>query len=190
MVEANSNQQTIEQALLTLMASKPFDEISMSDLIVQANIGRATFYRYFKTKTDILNSVSNRTKAEIEGAVIETIERLGPDLDFVVYVAETLDVYYDHRDTLKILWGSNSTGNYVIRLVEETKLLFASLYSRVQSSNSRQIPNDYAVNLYLSTLFAMLIFWMTKPLPEKPAQFKVILLNAFNTAPMQLIEKA
>ena len=190
MVEANSNQQTIEQALLTLMASKPFDDISMSDLIVQANIGRATFYRYFKTKTDILNSVSNRTKATIEGEVIKTIERLGPDLDFVVYFAETLDAYYAHRDFLKILWGKNSTGNFVLRLVEETKVLLADNYASVQSTNPRQIPNDYAIDVYLSTLFAMLIFWMTKPLPEKPEQFKSVLLNAFNTAPMQLIEKA
>ena len=44
----------IVQALFKLMNEYRFEEISVSDLARKAGVGRATFYRYFKRKEDVL----------------------------------------------------------------------------------------------------------------------------------------
>lgn len=44
----------ITEALFALMEKKPYDSISVSDIVKKAGIGRATFYRYYKAKEDII----------------------------------------------------------------------------------------------------------------------------------------
>lgn len=44
----------ITEALFSLMKQTPFEEISVSDITKKAGVGRATFYRHFKTKEDVV----------------------------------------------------------------------------------------------------------------------------------------
>lgn len=41
-------------ALFYLLEGTPYEEISISDITKKAGVGRATFYRHFKTKDDIV----------------------------------------------------------------------------------------------------------------------------------------
>ena len=44
----------ITEALLKLMDEKPFDKISISEIVEKAGVGRASFYRHFESKEQIL----------------------------------------------------------------------------------------------------------------------------------------
>ena len=44
----------IVQALFKLMSEYEFEKISVSDIALKAGVGRATFYRYFKRKEDVI----------------------------------------------------------------------------------------------------------------------------------------
>ncbi|MDE5867411.1 MAG: TetR/AcrR family transcriptional regulator, partial [Anaeroplasmataceae bacterium] len=44
----------IVEALFKLMHIKEYHQINVTDITKKAGVGRATFYRYFKTKEDIL----------------------------------------------------------------------------------------------------------------------------------------
>lgn len=46
----------IIQAFDALIAATPFEDISMDDITQAAGVSRATFYRYFKDKYDVMNS--------------------------------------------------------------------------------------------------------------------------------------
>lgn len=46
----------LTEALLSLLAKKPIGDISISELVEQAGVGRASFYRNYKCKEDILKS--------------------------------------------------------------------------------------------------------------------------------------
>lgn len=48
--------ENITKALLKLLQEKPIEEISISELCKQAGIGRASFYRNFDSKEDILRA--------------------------------------------------------------------------------------------------------------------------------------
>lgn len=45
----------IEQALFKLMNEYEYEKISVTDIVNKAGVGRATFYRYFKRKEDVIN---------------------------------------------------------------------------------------------------------------------------------------
>ena len=44
----------IVQALFKLMGAYEYDKISVTDIANKAGVGRATFYRYFKRKEDVI----------------------------------------------------------------------------------------------------------------------------------------
>lgn len=45
----------IMEALLELMKKKEYKEITVSEIVKKADLGRRTFYRYFKTKDEVLD---------------------------------------------------------------------------------------------------------------------------------------
>ena len=49
-----SLKERIADALLELLAEKPFAEVSVSEITDRADVGRATYYRHFSTKEDVL----------------------------------------------------------------------------------------------------------------------------------------
>ena len=53
--------QMLYDALVVLMGQKKFEKIKVSDLIKEAGVGRATFYRHFDTIEDILRMRSDQT---------------------------------------------------------------------------------------------------------------------------------
>ena len=63
--------QCIGDALISLMAEHPFEEITTSDICKRAGVSRMTFYHYFYTKTDALNNYIQ----EIFNSYVQRIEK-------------------------------------------------------------------------------------------------------------------
>lgn len=62
MSNEESNQMTkecLQTALINLMATKPFNKITITELVLQSGVSRTAFYRNYKTKEDVLNELSN-----------------------------------------------------------------------------------------------------------------------------------
>ena len=57
----------ITNSLLALLEEKPLENISISELCNNAGIGRASFYRNFNSKEDILKAYINKLFDEWKG---------------------------------------------------------------------------------------------------------------------------
>lgn len=55
--------QLIAQAMIRLLGEKPFSKITIQDIMAEADIQRATFYRYFQDKYDVARRI-NETLAQ------------------------------------------------------------------------------------------------------------------------------
>lgn len=177
--------QRIEQTLLALMVESPFDEITITDVISKSGMGRATFYRYFKTKLEILASIDTRIRTTIDAEmarVAATMPKTAPPVDHLI---ELLPAFYQFRDELKILWGPNSTGNYAVRLHMQFMPFIQTFFS--PRPKVRNIPVDYALDIYTSTFVSLLLMWMQRPLPERPEEFGRILKAISDTPISDLI---
>ncbi|MGB0389158.1 MAG: helix-turn-helix domain-containing protein, partial [Ardenticatenaceae bacterium] len=53
--------QMLVDALVVLMGQKKFDQIKVSDLVKEAGVGRATFYRNFDMIEDVLRMRCDQT---------------------------------------------------------------------------------------------------------------------------------
>ncbi len=60
------SQNAILEAFIQLLTRKPMNEITISKLCMEAQVGRKTFYRNFETKEDILAFYIDKIYAEFE----------------------------------------------------------------------------------------------------------------------------
>lgn len=87
----------ITAALVKLMGIYPFDEISISQICQEAQVGRASFYRNFESKRDVL-----------EKHLIILIREWGREFedtcDINAFSDTLLKHYYKHRDFYLLLY--------------------------------------------------------------------------------------
>lgn len=62
----------IRNALISLMREKPFEDITVTDIVNRADINRGTFYAHFKSPGDVLDKIQSDTVSEL-GMAIEKI---------------------------------------------------------------------------------------------------------------------
>ena len=89
----NKGEQAFINALLSLMEEKPYNQISVSELSELAEYDRRTYYRYFKSKDDILFSHCASLLSEMAAS-------LGEKLDQLLYQQVGLKVHDDLPDDL------------------------------------------------------------------------------------------
>lgn len=53
-ITADELKESIADALIELLSTKPIDKIAISEITKRADVSRASFYRYFNSKEDIL----------------------------------------------------------------------------------------------------------------------------------------
>ena len=55
----------IKEAMLELMVEKPFDKITITDIVKKADINRGTFYAHYDNTAEVLKSISASVMDEI-----------------------------------------------------------------------------------------------------------------------------
>lgn len=86
----------ITTALLQMMKEKPFKNISITDLVKRAGVGRASFYRNFESKEDII-------KKHLE-VLIKEWGREFENSKNPNFVESLLEHYYKHKDLFLLLY--------------------------------------------------------------------------------------
>ena len=98
---ANSNKKTdarvqrtrdaLGDALVALMQEKPFDTITVQDVLDRAHVGRSTFYSHYSDKDDLLMSDADEFFEQVSlglSASGEMSERVFPVREFFSHIAE------------------------------------------------------------------------------------------------------
>lgn len=95
-------------ALLELMKEKPIEKISIEEMTAKADVGRSTYFRYFKSKEEVLSFkiqclwerfFSERRADEIRCDARESIRLL---FEFCLSVKSVLDLLYsaNHQNVI------------------------------------------------------------------------------------------
>lgn len=90
----------ITEALFRLMEDNPFNEITISDVAKKAGVGRATFYRYFNSKEDVLKFFFDRAQSEFAS---EQIYRPRCKEDYLDVIKRVLIYIKKYKQRLQLL---------------------------------------------------------------------------------------
>ncbi len=127
----------VTEALFNLMENVPYKDITVSDVAKKAGVGRATFYRYFTCKEDVIRYFFEHAKFEFSSAQIY-IPRSVKDYEGII--RRVIDFIKKYKHRLRLLIASHLEYIYT----DYVNAAFASLYKDGQDGLTPYTAAGYA----------------------------------------------
>lgn len=147
------------QAFTRLLEKKSFSNISVQEIIDEANIGRSTFYAHFETKDDLLRALCSEIfdhvfSKHLTKEATHDFSKQQHDLK-----TEITHILYHLRDSQSYLKRilSCESGEMFMRYFKE---YLEPVFKGELAKRSSDIPKDYRLNLMVSNFAETVRWWM------------------------------
>ncbi len=159
--------QRLGTALLSLIAQKSYDKITVQDLIDRADVGRSTFYSHYETKDDLLIAGLDHLTADIELHLADNpsaADAILPSLGVFLHIADNYPLF-------KALIGSRG-----IDLVHQaaldsfTERARSAIDRRTAAGEQSDLPPDVRAAFVAGSLMAVITWWLDNKMPYPPEQ--------------------
>ena len=160
---------TLGDALIELMHEKPFDDITVQEVLDRAGVGRSTFYAHYKDKDDLfLSDVEDffkmfSTLLTRRGA---SPQRLAPVAEFFTHIAEA-------QEFVKAMQGADKVND----VMELGRGLFArGIEERLVLAGVVLEPAELAARSHAlaGSFFALLDWWIGRGMKEDPKEMDAL----------------
>lgn len=159
-------QHYIVTALFKLMMEYVYSQITITDIAKKAGVGRATFYRYFKCKEDIVLYYFKHGAVEFA-----SMQRFLPRCreDYVQMVFDILKMFKENMGKFKLIRKARLESLYLDYLNKN----FVKLFDKEHPS-----LNAYTPYLYAGMLFNISMQWLDNDCQENEWKLAEVIVNA------------
>jgi len=154
-------------ALVALMQEKPFETITVQDVLDRAKVGRSTFYSHYSDKDDLLMSDAE----EFFGLVSVLLSRRGEKSDRVFPVKEFFGHITEAKQFVDALVASGKFNDNM----ELARGQFARGIEKrlAELPRGQQIPAEERPAIafaHAGALLALLTWWIDRGMKQSPAE--------------------
>lgn len=164
----------LRSALLNLIETRPFDAITIREITDAANVGYATFYRHYPTKTALLDDVA---AAQIR----HLIDRAMP-LFSEGNTLESCLAQFRYVDAHRSMWRALLTGGAAATVREEI-IQISREVALAYGETEGWLPADLSFRFVASATVELLTWWLERA-DRVPAGQGAELLNRLVIAPV------
>lgn len=139
--------QAIEHAFFAMLAQKNYSDITIADILTEANINRTTFYKYYKNKHDLAEQMANKLKTNF---FIPALEKRFSDSweQFSQYFVTLLQ---DNHDKIALMWHITTPNT---NLKQDCYHLVKDKYTQTYEDQASDTP--FQAHLYASLTLAIM----------------------------------
>lgn len=153
----------IFDALIHSTIQKGFSAVTVSDITTAAGINRATFYRHYKDKFDLLNQYAQTVFALLDtGSVVQNAQQQNnhhlPD-----GLVRIFDHVREHAAFYRVMWGRTGDPDFA----EKIRVY---IQKRIRKSLPKNLPVDEKrldlyVNYSAGASFSAVLWWLEHDMP-------------------------
>lgn len=171
--------QAIFTALSHLLEIKGFGDITVQEIIDEANVGRSTFYAHFETKDDLLKALCTDIFHHVfsEDLVQESnhdFSRAGHA--FEKEITHILYHLQDNGKNLKVLLSGDSGEIFMKYFKDYLYEMFPSYVEKLHY----QAPFDYVLNIAVCSFTETVRWWLTEHNEYTPEQIAAYFIEYIN----------
>ena len=154
-------------ALVALMQEKPFDTITVQDVLDRANVSRSTFYTHYSDKDDLLMSDAEDFFESISMALSahgDKSDRVFPVQEFFTHLSDVQPFFKALVKSGKYQENMELARGHFARGIERR----LSELPRGKSIPSNQLPA--IAFTHAGALLSLLTWWLDRGMRESPAE--------------------
>jgi AcrR family transcriptional regulator len=163
-------------AFLALIERKPLDQITIRDIVTEAGVHPATFYRHHATKEALLDEIAAE---QIDRLVALTL----PVLDKVDSQAANLALC-EYVEEHRVLWTALLTGGAASTMREEW-LRISRKVAVERTPKGNWLPSELGVRCSVNLIFETLAWWLGEPAGAVPIGTVSMILHRLLAGLMQ-----
>ena len=170
-------------AFKNLLKTHDYSEIIIEDIIQEAKIVRSTFYRHYKTKNDVLDSVCKDIFDHVFSHALQ--EEKSHDfskssiLDYKHYITHIFYHLDDENELLHAILNSEAKSFFIDSLKKEFKP-FANICLKNKFFNNSKLPEKLMLESILANFILVINYWDQTNFsnsPEMLTEYFIILNN-------------
>jgi AcrR family transcriptional regulator len=168
-------------AFTRLLSKKNYNNISVSEIIDEANVGRTTFYAHFETKDFLLKELCENLFNHI---IDSAIGLDGGNYQYEckcrsagVFVHLFYHLKENDGNVLELL-SSQNNDIFLRYFKTNLKKLIEMRYDTKKISKDLNLPEDYIINHISSSHVETVCWWINEGTKESPEQITEYFLNA------------
>ncbi len=158
-------QQEIEEGLLTLMLTKRYEEITVSDLCKKLSLPRKSFYRYFGSKEDVLFGLLDRRLMGYETQ--NSSDSAAASRGIVLDLNWFFEFWLTQKDLLDALEFSGLSGILVQRAIHNSRR--AEIFDFAPENYSR-VDVEMSTGFIVCGLMTIVLDWHHQGYRQQPRE--------------------
>lgn len=147
----------IQTALVELIAVKPFDKITITELVTRSGVSRMSFYRNYKTKEDVIADIC----ADLERQLSESLAGKAAETDAKKWFTGFFGKVRIYEKEVALLFSSNMPQSMSF------KLLCSVIDVLMKLSGSE---DEYMVYAWVGALTGIVFRWLSGGMKESPEE--------------------
>lgn len=161
----------VYSSLADLLLEKDFDDLSVEDILERSGVSRSTFYAHFKTKGDVLDSISRNIFDHVFSHGLSK-EHSHDFSAASIFEYETFFVHilYHLKDEEKLIHAI-LLSSCKQRFFKDLREKMASLVHHCIHDGlfaRKDVPEDYQVRSIVESFLSLIEYWFATNLSESP----------------------
>ncbi|MDA3964519.1 TetR/AcrR family transcriptional regulator [Enterococcus thailandicus] len=183
----------IKKSFIQLINEKGFESMTVSDIAKQSQINRGTFYLHYVDKYDLMEKLEMEAIYDLKQILLldTNPKNLEDPIQLIPYESILHALIYIKNDFEFIQALASEGGDpHFMQMVKD--ILNELVLSKLDKSKSLQfsrknLPDDYAKEILLSSIVGVVNLWIKKGGEETPEQIATIITQAKEISPYELL---
>ena len=155
----------IERALMQLMSEKSFSEITVSDIICRSGVARASYYRNYYSKEEILLEATDNAKNSYHAR----LEKIGCEYNSYEGILLAFRYFKAYRKYILCVYNAGLSTIY-LKLLDE--------YLETEGGDMKNTDiRRYMLYFYSGAIYNVFMKWLENEMQETPEEMARLLFT-------------
>ncbi|MBP1947526.1 TetR/AcrR family transcriptional regulator [Virgibacillus litoralis] len=163
--------ENFKTTLLSIMETKNFEDITITEIVNVADYNRGTFYAHYEQKTDLLEAIIEDMFEEMEESFRKPYRGL-TEVDFKNISPNSI-VLFDHflknKDMYKLMLSSNTNYNFREKMTDRLDQLFRGDFEFSVSEIDPNIDINLFSTYRIHGIIGLILEWIDNDFKQSPS---------------------